>query len=281
MMVGDLTTGAGSLRRARAGFLALVLLAAGCQSPDLAHLARDSDLRLLSVVETNLPQRYLLRRQVPPGDRLRVYLGGDGRPWRDRRPATAPTGRRQLGLQLFLADAAAGAYLGRPCYQVETESFPECTPDLWTSARYGERVVRAMHTALESVRREAGVRKVELVGYSGGGTLALLLAARDRDVERVLTVAPLLDPPAWTAHHGLLPLTDSLSPLDANRTGAFSEAHLLGELDSVVPPHLAATYAEHFPAARFSVVDGFDHQCCWLQHWPDLLERIAPRGPPD
>ena len=255
--------------------LAVFLALAGCQGIAIDALDKDPSFSAGRISAVELPQRYLRRTERGPGERLRVYFGGDGRPWVDGRVARDPTGRRQLGLRLFLADPAADAYLGRPCYHGGAAA-PGCDPALWTSARYSPAVVGAMATGIAQLRALHGARRVELVGYSGGGTLALLVAAREPAVDRVITVAPLLDPVAWTAHHRLAPLAGSLSPLDAPYPGGHAEWHLLGGRDAVVPPRLAARYAAHRPEAHFRVIDRFDHRCCWLAHWPGLLGELTP-----
>lgn len=251
--------------------LLLTGLLAGCHSLKLDALASDTGYVVASPVAAALPQRYLLKAAPVQDGVLRVYFGGDGRPWAGGVPASDPTGRYQLGLRLFQADPRAGAYLGRPCYQLDPDERAPCDPRLWTSERYGPVVVDAMAVALRELRSRSGAERVELVGYSGGATLALLVAAREVYVERVITVAPLLDPQAWTAHHGLLPLTGSLSPLEAPRQRELEEWHWLGGQDSVVPPALARRYAARYPGARFRVIREFDHRCCWLENWPSLL----------
>jgi pimeloyl-ACP methyl ester carboxylesterase len=263
-------------RRVLAALLATVPLALGaCQGISLDALDDGVTLAAGSVAGAVLPQRFLQRADRAAGDTLRVYFGGDGQPWRDGRVSQDPTGRRQLGLRLFLADPAADAYLGRPCYHVGGSAAPGCTPALWTAARYGPEVVDAMAAGLAQLRQQSGAGRTELVGYSGGGTLALLVAARETSVVRVVTVAPLLDPVAWTAHHRLAPLEGSLSPLDAPARGGLDEWHLLGGRDRVVPTRLAARYAAQRPGAQFRVYDDFDHRCCWLAHWPGLLDGLA------
>jgi pimeloyl-ACP methyl ester carboxylesterase len=251
--------------------LLLAGLLAACHSLQLEELASGTGQVVASPAAAALPQRYLLKAAPVHDGVLRVYFGGDGRPWAGGAPASDPTGRYQLGLRLFRADPRAGAYLGRPCYQLEPDERAPCDPRLWTSGRYGPVVVDAMAVALRELRGRSGAERVELVGYSGGATLALLVAAREAYVERVITVAPLLDPEAWTAHHGLLPLTGSLSPLEAPRQRGLEEWHLLGGQDTVVPQALARRYAARYPGARFRVIREFDHRCCWLEHWPSLL----------
>jgi pimeloyl-ACP methyl ester carboxylesterase len=121
---------------------------------------------------------------------------------------------------------------------------------------------------------------VVLVGYSGGGAVAALVAARRDDVARLITVAANLDHAAWTTHHRLAPLRGSLNPADlAQRLEVLPQVHLAGAKDRVVPPAIAESYLGRMDdrsRARLVVVEGADHDCCWVAAWPDLLRRHAP-----
>ena len=207
----------------------------------------------------------------------RIYLEGDGIPWRNNEPSANPTGQKKLSFQLFLQDESATAYLARPCYEQETMP-ANCTPELWTNARYSETVVNALMQAIEQIAPRGNI---ELVGYSGGGTLAALVAHRLTRVSRVLTLAANLDHDAWSKHHGSLPLTSSLNPADDARSSDGSELHLFGSDDRIAPAALAKAYFEEHTAA-VGVIDGFTHHCCWVEQWPKILkewetqESVAP-----
>ncbi len=115
--------------------------------------------------------------------------------------------------------------------------------------------------------------RVTLIGFSGGGTLAMLLAPGLPRVTRVITVAANLDTAAWTAHHGYPPLTASLNPATRPPLGPrIAQTHYLGERDSSVPPSLLAALRTRTADADWRVVPGFDHQCCWVERWPVLLD---------
>src|SRR3546814_2839304 len=65
--------------------------------------------------------------------------------------------------------------------------------DVWTSARFSDGVIVSMSDALDRLKEEAGASSLDLVGYSGGGGVAVLLAARRRDVVSIVTIAGNLD----------------------------------------------------------------------------------------
>jgi pimeloyl-ACP methyl ester carboxylesterase len=126
-----------------------------------------------------------------------------------------------------------------------------------------------------ALRRVAGdERQLVLIGYSGGGTLAMLLAPRLSNTVRVVTLAANLDVSAWAAYHTFTPLSGSLDPAREAPLGAhISQLHLTGARDRQIPPWLAAPVVARQPYAELVVLPGFDHRCCWEAQWPALLAR--------
>jgi len=201
-----------------------------------------------------------------------VYLDGDGTPWvRGRTVAKDPTPRTPLVLDLMAQDPAPSLYLARPCYAIE-ELPPACTPDFWTYARYGSEVVASMRAALARVIEDEDVDEILLIGYSGGGTLAMLLAPGLAQVRGVVTVAGNLDIDAWAVHHGYSRLTGSLNPIDSPPLPPdIFQVHYVGGRDRNVPPQLVVSAADRQVAARVEIVPEFDHVCCWTRDWSRIL----------
>lgn len=219
--------------------------------------------------------------QREPAGRVRIYIEGDGRAWRKRRVASAdPTPRTPFAMRLAARDPApAVAYIARPC-QYLGAGHGSCAPRYWTSARFAPEIVAALDRMVTWIKRRAGARRLALVGYSGGGTLALLIAAGRHDVNSIVTVAAPLDLATWTRIHGDSPLAGSLNPADlATRLAMVPQIHLIGADDGNVPRQVAEAYLARMPtpnAGRARVVPGFDHRCCWIEKWPELLRRYAP-----
>lgn len=220
---------------------------------------------------------------IVPGPVLTVYLEGDGFAWAGALPSTDPTPRDPLALRLALAHPAGNAaYLARPCQYVGAKR-TGCLQRYWTNARAAPEVVAAMDTALDALKQRFGARRLELVGYSGGGALAVLLAARRRDVVRIVTVAGNLDHRAWTAHHRVRPLDASLNAADvADLVKAIPQVHWIGASDRIIPPRLARDWPGSLAGAdgaNIRIVPGFSHSCCWAEDWPRLMGD-APRTVP-
>ena len=223
---------------------------------------------------TQFLHRYVRKPGGHETDRLHVYLAGDGSPWiRRRRVASDPTAREPLALRLMLRDPGRALYLGRPCYH-RIDTSPPCHPRLWTHARYSSTVVDSMAAALRKlIAEEDGARAVTLIGFSGGGTLAMLLARRLDDIDRVVTVAANLDTDAWTRLHAYSPLRTSLNPAtDRPLRPEVAQLHLAGSNDASVPPDLIARALQHQAGADLAVVSGFDHRCCWETAWPAVVQ---------
>lgn len=259
--------------------LTVSLLAACSGIPDAEQLVDRYGLSLRQVAGGPFLLPVLARPDLQDGGALHVYLDGDGRPWLDRVRAHNPTGRSTVALQLMLADPHPALLLGRPCYYQAGIPAPPCEPDLWTEGRYSQPVLGALAEALGRLVSERQPASLVLVGYSGGGVLALLLAQQQTLPTTVVTLASNLDTEAWTEHHRHLPLTGSLNPAREIMPGsAFRQIHLAGALDGVVPPATTIRYRERHPNAEYRLREDFDHRCCWVEAWPGLLSEILADG---
>lgn len=207
---------------------------------------------------------------------LHVYLGDDGTPWLGGAPAVDPTPRNTLVLRLMTLDLARAIYLGRPCYH-EAAGFAPCSSHLWTTHRYSEEVVRSLSAVVRRLMTEQGAKQVAWFGYSGGGTLAVLLALRFPETASVVTIAANLDTRAWAEYLWGGDLAGSLNPASGPMLGRHvRQRHYAGAKDRVVPPDVAARAARGL-GADLTVVDGYDHVCCWERLWPTILRDVAEK----
>jgi pimeloyl-ACP methyl ester carboxylesterase len=119
-----------------------------------------------------------------------------------------------------------------------------------------------------------------LVGYSGGGVIAALVAGRRHDIALLITIAAPLDVTDWTRRLKLSPLVGSISPVDAVAALAqVPQIAFAGEQDTTVPLATIEGAVEKLGSrARLIVVPGFDHTCCWLRDWPSLREQAIRTG---
>lgn len=214
---------------------------------------------------------------------LTIYLEGDGYAWRSPHIASDdPTPVTPMSLQLALKHPdQAVAYLARPC-QFRPAGATGCPVAYWTDRRYAREVVDATSQAIDQLKDRVGAHRLTLIGYSGGGALAALVAAGRHDVTRLVTLAANLDTAHWVRLQQLQPLAGSLNPADAwQALQRVAQHHYAGAGDAVVPPAVQQSFAARFPAGArppVTVLPGVDHQCCWLTRWPDLLAEPATRS---
>ncbi len=220
---------------------------------------------------------YLNRKNLAESaTRLHVYLHGDGTPWLGAgRPAFEPTPRHPLTLKLMALDQMPSIYLSRPCYGGLAVSDPPCHPWLWTHGRYSESVVASLVAAVRRLLGEQWPGRLTLIGYSGGGTLAMLMAERLEQVDTVVSIAANLDIEQWTQRHGYSRLSASLNPARRRPLREdIAQLHWVGERDANVPPALIRSALRPQPCARLTILPGVDHACCWQRLWPTLLVEI-------
>ena len=205
----------------------------------------------------------------PLSPRLHVYLDGDGVPWEAGQPAADPTPRRPLVLELMTRDPAAAVYVGRPCYHGMATA-PGCRPALWNEARYSDPVVDSLVAVVSRLLDGQHHADAVLIGYSGGGALAMLMAPRIPRVAAVVTVAANLDTDGWAAYQRLPPLRGSRNPSRApGLPASIVQLHSVGADDRAVPPRVVASGSVPSDAVRR--LEGYDHICCWVDRWPAIL----------
>ncbi|ODN66429.1 MULTISPECIES: hypothetical protein [Methylophaga] len=194
---------------------------------------------------------------VPPdliqAETLNIFIEGDGEP----------------GIALKLAQESAGhsVYIGRPCQYLKATRFNSCNRELWTSHRYSQAVVDSMDLAITEIKQRYKAENIRLVGYSGGGAIASIIASKRGDVALLVTVAGNLDHRWWTDFNASDPLYGSLNPVDFSAAlEAVPQVHLIGDHDFVVPGSVLMSYLSKFKSrekVKSYLVGGADHTCCW------------------
>ncbi len=221
-------------------------------------------------------QSYVRWKKADP--LLIVYLEGDGAAWvTPTRLSVDPTPQEATALKMASRDYAGSvAYLARPCQFVEESERRNCSPHYWSNARYAPEVVSALREAIQQLLQRSGAQRLRLVGYSGGGSLAVLLAAQLQP-EWLITVAAPLDTEAWTQWHNLSPLDRSLNPRTALlQSGQMRQQHWIGGRDEIVPKALSQQILFPFIDGRTLLQEepSFDHSCCWGERWAELLKKM-------
>ncbi|HEV2524114.1 MAG TPA: alpha/beta hydrolase, partial [Gammaproteobacteria bacterium] len=216
---------------------------------------------------------------------LTIYIEGDGRTWITRsKLSNNPTPKNPLALKLAALDNSANvAYLARPCQYTPHTLNPACNPLIWSDQRFSETVIQSMNEAIEILKKSAKATKIHLVGFSGGGAIAILIAARRHDIASLRTVAGDLNPTALSEYHHTSPLLGSLDPSTvAQKLIYLPQQHFSGEKDKTVPPFIAEEFVARMkkfgsPCTSQTTIKDATHHQGWEAIWPTLLHK--PLGP--
>jgi len=262
-------------------FLALALVNSGCallkSTADRCAAAEEIARRAgwgKSYLQT---QKFTLTaywRGTGPGAPLHLYIEGDGAAWIDRSwRSDDPTPKDPLVLELAALDPAANvAYLARPG-QYTAPGAVRGDPAYWSERRFSPEVVAALNEAVTILKAKTRSGKINLIGYSGGAALAVLMAAARADVASLRTVAGNLAPEAVNRFHQVAPLSGSLDPLAAAKIRDLPQRHFIGADDAVVPAFTARDFIrrQEGDPRRLVVVAGAGHSRGWRERWRDLL----------
>lgn len=210
---------------------------------------------------------------------LTVYIEGDGLAWLTKKIISVdPTPINPTGLKLALQHPQGNTvYLARPCQYTGGSTAKNSNKHYWTDSRFAEPVIASINDALTALKAEYSAEQLQLVGYSGGGAVAALVAAGRNDVAKLITVAGNLDHQAWTTHQDISPLWNSLNPADyRQQLSDIEQVHFVGGNDKIMPAFLAQEFVAGFHSsekAKVVVVPEFDHHCCWVRDWKSLISK--------
>lgn len=215
-------------------------------------------------------------------ENIRIYIEGDGRAWETRsRLSDDPTPSSPVALTLATADSSAAVvYIARPG-QFPAPDSAGCGPTYWSTRRFAPEVVESFDKAINIFKDRTGAKNVELIGYSGGAAIAVLVAARRSDIVALRTVAGNLDPKALCSYHHVSRLDESMDPLDvAQKVANIPQRHFIGSKDKTVPASIAESFVKREgkkSCERITIVDGATHKDCWRERWKELL--LIPLDP--
>ena len=296
----------GSVRYA--GFVAILLCLgllgsrlANCQTlegKDFAQRFTDAGFTqvpsrpLIAVFLKNVNQDELAvldRGDLTKPIRLTIYIEGDGAAWRARQlPPRDPSPENPIAAYMALTDPnLLVAYMARPCMYLTEDQLKQCSESLWTDARFGKEALALSNQALDSLISTVKSKQladtsrpllINLVGYSGGGVIATLLAAQRPDVACLNTLASPLDIEVWAKLQKVAPLSQSFNPAypDA-RLGRIPQMHWFGAEDRVVPPQALGRYRNWSPILErnqvIQLLPKFNHRDYWVEAWPSLREK--------
>jgi dienelactone hydrolase len=184
------------------------------------------------------------------------YLEGDGN---ISNHSTNPTPRQKMLTSLVALDQRPNViYVARPCQFTE--------------------IITALNEVITNIHNSSSSKsgKFSLVGYSGGGGIAVLIAARNPQVKDIITIAGNLDHIAFNQYNHSMPMRDSLNPIDyARDIRNIPQLHLSGEKDVKVPTFIGGRYRQISlsPCVKHQIIPSASHSTGWDQVWPEILAR--------
>ena len=214
-----------------------------------------------------------------PGKPVTIYIEGDGLAYISRRKVSSdPTPINPLALQPAANDPARNvAYIARPCQYVDLKEEYLCQKEYWTTARFAEQVINAVNNAIETVAQTTRSRAIHLVGYSGGGAVVTLVAARRDDVASIRTIAGYLDPHALNRAKGVSPLRGSLDPMTiASQIRNVPQIHYNGSKDRTIPTWVADSFVRAVgnPSCAVRETVSATHEDGWVEYWKKSGTRL-------
>ena len=268
----------------KAGILAILSLS-GCIATTFPYMRAETAQRIASpawMIKRDIPSTpYQLRayeRIHDKGSFANVYIEGDGaaytspKEWNDN-----PTPKNPVALHLASRDLSDNViYLARPCqYTTGTDAGSNCTPAIWKESRYAQEAIASFNTALDEMASRYRISGFNLIGYSGGGGIAAILAAQRTDILSIRTVAGILDHEVHTTMHGAEPLSDSLNPVDfAIELTKVPQYHFIAGQDNIVPPAILHSFLQAMPPTQCTqtkFVQEAGYEEGWVEQWPALL----------
>lgn len=275
---------AGKARTIGAGLFLAGLLSA-CATDQADHMSRrvtaDAYAYAAGFDKINFPHLSLPIvgfQKGEPSQRIVIVVEGDGASWDSRRRVSAnPTPRQFVGLKIASSIKNAQViYLGRPCQYVTVAELKSCSTSHWSERRFSIEVMDRYSEVIEALIAEYPADRIEIAGYSGGGVIAAVQAARIKEITRLTTIAAPLDTEAWVSHHGVSPLDDPVDGMShLSDLCPIQQTHFYGGADNIVP--LASSEAfkikmRNCQDTRFVLAVGKDHGCCWTTHGSELVQ---------
>ncbi|QEH05585.1 hypothetical Protein SMN_0809 [Sulfurospirillum multivorans] len=227
-------------------------LLAGCTSTSLSIASLQAPFFTPESIPTPLPLK-AQHRHLNATEPLWIVIEGDGHAWKSASiPSSNPTPHDPVGWRLATSIHADNVlYLARPCQYLNEIELKACSVSDWTDGRFAQKWVVMMNEAISNIKARYSYSEIILVGYSGGGTMAALLAIRRNDVSLLISVASPLDVSAWSAYHHVSPLVLSLDPRDEHaKLSTIAQIHIVGQKDRVVPPLLAQEFVAGYVSSK-------------------------------
>ncbi len=269
----------------KAGLLATLALG-GCIATTLPYMRAETAQRIAApawMIKRDIAASPFSLRSYEKiherGGKVNLYIAGDGSEYVS--PAewsTNPTPKNPVALHLASKDSADNViYIARPCqYTKMLDEKQECSRSSWQEDRFSQKIIDSYKIALDDIARRYDITGFNLIGYAGGGAIALLLASQRDDIISVRTVAGTLDHKVQTNLLNKPELSGSLNPVDiASKIARIPQYHFIGGQDKFAPPAVLNSYTQALPQSncvQSMLVQEAGYDAGWVDKWPELLK---------
>jgi dienelactone hydrolase len=204
------------------------------------------------------------------------YIEGDQSSFSGKyKVSNNPTPKRQMFISLAAMDKRANVvYIAMPCQYTPMELNPQCDFSYWTDKRLSENSVAAINDVIRKINPRD--QKFSLVGYSAGGAITVLIAARNPMVKDIITIAGYLDSRAFTDYHNVPPMIGSLNPINyAKLINNIPQRHISGGKDIITPAFIADKYVEESSSfcVKQEIFPDLNHKNGWDKIWEYIYTR--------
>jgi pimeloyl-ACP methyl ester carboxylesterase len=201
------------------------------------------------------------------------YIEGDGHAFNSKYSISDnPTPAHPMLLKLAaLDDRPNVVYIARPCQYTDVSYNSKCNQSYWTDKRMSREVVDSINEVIETLNQDA---PLSLIGFSGGGGIAVLIAAQNKHVKDVITLSGNLDHVSFNKFHNARPMLGSLNPIDyATKIAQIPQLHISGGEDKITPPFIADKYvkASNSICVHQAIFNTAKHQKGWEEIWKYIL----------
>ena len=241
-------------------------------------IAKASNLQPIFIPTSTFQLKGYFRFYNPKAP-LTIYIEGDGQAYLHRNmPSANPTPKNPLALRLAAIDRGENIlYLARPCQYVNFQLERFCKIPYWTQKRFSNEVIISVNEAIDKMVLKAGVDRIHLVGYSGGGAVAALVASRRKDVASLRTLAGYMDHVLLNRRVGVSPLKGSLDPIKvAPNLKWIPQTHYSGKKDKIIPKWVSENFirAVDNKNCTFIRLTNATHAKGWEEVWKNVWPKI-------
>ena len=260
--------------------LTIALLSSGCVSklsPKVRQQTADTVAQAGNLVQQKIATDDFLLTTYQRFDstadnkQMVVYIEGDGMAWISRDQLSSnPTPVQPIALKLASIDTNANVlYVARPCQYLWPQKMNRCSSKYWSNKRSSEEVISSINQAISIVKQKQNIPSIRLIGYSGGGGIAALIADRRADVSEFVSVSGNLNYKLFTQTHNLSPMNGSIDPITvANQIDSIPQIHYVGADDKIIPRQIALSFSD-----KVKVINNVSHDN-WPDKWAQILKTV-------